>query len=49
MLETTELDEELTWDEEAILNTIITHGIRTITPILTPSGIVYQGLEDFCG
>ncbi len=47
MLETTELDEELTWDEEAILNTIITHGIRTITPILTPSGIVYQGLEDF--
>ncbi len=47
MLKTTELDEELDWDEESILNTMIAHGIRTITPILTPSGVVYQGLEDF--
>ncbi len=47
MPDTIELDEELDWDEESILNTIITHRIRTITPILTPSGIVYQGLEDF--
>ena len=47
MPETIELDEELEWDEESILNTIIPHGIRTIIPILTPSGIVYHGLEEF--
>ena len=43
MPDTIELDEELDWDEELILNTIITNRIRTINTILTPSGIVYQG------